>query len=66
MATAFLRKAKNRATPMLRLALFTIFGALIGFAYHKLVGCRSGACPITANAYVSTAYGALLGLLLSR
>lgn len=39
-------------------------GAAAGYAYHRLVGCRSGACPITANPYVSTLYGALLGYLL--
>jgi hypothetical protein len=36
-------------------------GAVFGFAYHKIIGCRSGACPITANPYISTLYGALMG-----
>ena len=50
---------------MLKLALYILGGALLGFAYHRLVGCRSGACLITANPYVSTLYGAVMGYLLS-
>ncbi len=44
---------------------YVVGGAALGFAYHKLVGCRSGACPITANPYISTLYGALVGFLAS-
>jgi len=50
---------------MLKLALYILGGALLGFAYHRLVGCRSGACLITANPYVSTVYGAVMGYLMS-
>lgn len=50
----------------LRIALFVIGGAAVGFAYQRLVGCRTGACAITANPYVSTLYGAVMGYLLSR
>jgi len=28
-----------------------LLGGLAGFAYHKIVGCRTGACPMTANPY---------------
>ena len=49
----------------MRLALFTLLGALAGLGYHKLIGCRSGACPIWANPWISTGYGALLGYLLA-
>lgn len=49
----------------LKLLAFVAVGALIGFGYHKLIGCRTGACPITANPYISTVYGAVMGFLLS-
>ncbi len=45
--------------------LYVVLGALAGFAYQRLVGCRTGACPITANPWISTLYGAFVGLLLS-
>ena len=38
-------------------------GALLGFAYYFFIGCRSGTCAITSNPYISTAYGALIGLV---
>lgn len=43
----------------------TAVGAALGFGYHRVVGCSSGACPITANPYLSTLYGALMGLFVS-
>jgi hypothetical protein len=46
-------------------ALFVALGAVGGFAFHRWIGCRSGACPIWANPYAATAYGALLGMLLA-
>jgi len=51
---------------LLTTILFTAGGAAMGFAYYYFVGCASGTCPITSNPYVSTAYGALVGLLLAR
>ncbi len=49
----------------LRITIGVILGAAAGYAYYRLVGCASGACPITSNPWISTAYGAGLGLLLS-
>ena len=49
----------------LRVVLFVIVGAAVGLAYQRFVGCRTGACAITANPYLSTLYGALMGYLLS-
>lgn len=47
-------------------ALYVLGGGVIGYAYHRVVGCRSGVCPITANPWVATGYGALMGLMLAR
>ena len=42
-----------------------VLGAALGFAWYRLVGCSTGACPITSNPYVSTLYGAVVGLTLA-
>ncbi len=43
----------------------TIIGAGLGFAYYKFVGCRTGACPITSNPWISTVWGGLIGFLIA-
>ena len=42
-----------------------VIGGVLGFLFYRLVGCSTGHCPITSNPWMSTAYGALLGLLLA-
>lgn len=46
-----------------RVVLSTIIGAGLGFAYYRFVGCRSGACPISSNPFISTIYGGVLGFI---
>lgn len=58
------RERQNRRT--MKLALFVLGGAVAGYLYYRLVGCRSGACPITSSPIISTLYGAMMGLLLGR
>lgn len=48
---------------MTAVAIGVAVGAGLGFALYKLLGCSTGACPITANPWVSTIYGAVLGAL---
>ncbi|MFA5140617.1 MAG: DUF6132 family protein [Elusimicrobiota bacterium] len=48
----------------LRLIASVLAGGLLGYGWHRLVGCSSGACPITANPYVSTLWGAAIGAML--
>ncbi|MFN5294254.1 MAG: DUF6132 family protein [Flavobacteriales bacterium] len=38
-------------------------GAIAGYAYYALVGCSSGSCAITSNPWISTLYGALMGVV---
>jgi len=46
-------------------SVFAMTGALAGFAYYYFIGCNSGTCPISGNPYISTAYGAAMGLIIS-
>lgn len=43
-----------------------VIGGALGFAYYKFIGCRTGACPLTGNPYISTFWGALIGFLLTH
>ncbi len=55
--------AERKRKMLLHTVIYVGAGGVLGFAYHKLVGCSSGACPITANPYISTLYGALVGFI---
>ncbi len=55
----------SKSPKWLRPLLFVTGGAILGFAYYYFIGCQSGACPITSNPWISTAYGAFIGVLLS-
>lgn len=58
------KPAKSRIPPLLPPLILTVLGAAGGYLYYRLVGCASGACPITSNPYLSAAYGGVIGLLL--
>ena len=49
----------------LRTGIWIVVGALMGLAYQRFIGCRTGSCAITSNPYISMLYGALMGFLLS-
>lgn len=51
---------------MIRLILSVAGGALAGYLVYRFIGCRSGACPLTGNPYISTLYGAVIGFLAAR
>ena len=50
----------------LKMIIGILVGGFFGFLYYKKVGCPSGTCKITTNRYISTIYGAILGLLVSK
>jgi len=51
--------------PIVKAVLGVVIGALAGYLWYRMVGCSTGACPLTANPYISTLYGALMGLAFS-
>jgi thioredoxin 1 len=53
------------ATELKRVALGLLLGGSLGFVYQKLVGCRTGTCPLTATPLRAITYGAVIGLLFS-
>ncbi len=51
---------------MLKYLIGALIGGIIGyFVFYRLIGCSNGSCPITANPYISTVYGIVLGVLLA-
>jgi hypothetical protein len=50
---------------LLKFSAGILLGGVLGYAYFYFVGCRSGSCPITSNPMISSAYGSLLGGLLT-
>ncbi len=52
-------------TFLIKRILPVVAGAGLGYAYYYFIGCNNGSCAITSNPYISTAYGAVLGLILA-
>jgi hypothetical protein len=50
---------------ILRLLIGAVFGGILGYFYHKKIGCKSGTCPITSSKSGTIIYGIVLGLLFS-
>jgi hypothetical protein len=44
----------------------TVAGGFFGFLYYRFIGCRSGACRITSNLYLSVVYWAVFGGLIAN
>ena len=65
MGVGALSASSKSLAERVKLLLSLSLGALSGYLYHRFVGCRSGTCPITANPWISTLYGAILGAALS-
>ena len=48
-----------------RMILGVVIGGMLGFAYYYFVGCQTGTCPLTSNPFISTGYGAVMGILIT-
>ena len=58
-------EGKKNMPTLVRVLIGAAVGAAIGFAMYKFVGCKTGACPITANPFVSMAVYAGIGAMLA-
>ncbi len=56
---------KLRGKKMITRIVSVVIGGILGFAYYKFVGCRSGSCPLTSNPYISTIWGSLIGFMIT-
>ena len=50
---------------ILRIAIGIIVGGGLGFGWYKLVGCPTGACPLTRHPLITVIYGAVIGALVA-
>ena len=57
---------EEKKSKYLKPILGLVIGAAIGFGYYYIVGCVTGACPITSNPYLMTGAGAFFGFGFSK
>lgn len=51
--------------PVWRAVVGGVVGGVLGLAMYRFVGCRTGACPLTANPFVAMFIWGLMGVLLA-
>jgi hypothetical protein len=49
----------------MKVVIGMLVGGALGYLYFRLVGCASGACPLTSNPWTSTLYGGVMGSLVA-
>jgi len=52
-------------TMILRILIGAAAGAGLGYGWYKLVGCPTGACPLTRHPLITTLYGLAMGVLIA-
>lgn len=48
-----------------KVILSAVAGVAVGYAIYRFIGCRTGACPLNSNPYVSMAIWGAIGILMS-
>ncbi len=49
----------------IRILMGVIIGGAVGYAIYRFIGCRTGACPLNSNPYISMVIWALCGALIA-
>lgn len=50
---------------VLRMLIGGAVGVAAGYAIYRFIGCRTGACPLNSNPYVSMAIWGVMGALVA-
>ena len=48
-----------------KVIISAVVGVAVGYAIYRFIGCRTGACPLNSNPYVSMAIWGAIGILMS-
>jgi hypothetical protein len=48
-----------------RILIGAVIGGAVGLGYYRLVGCSTGACPLTSNPWITMIYGGVMGALVA-
>jgi hypothetical protein len=58
------KKDNKLSINIVKILIGITVGGSLGYLLYRFVGCSTGSCPITSNPWISTIYGAILGLLI--
>lgn len=48
-----------------RAVIGAAIGAAVGFAMYRFVGCKTGACPLSANPWIAMAIWGAMGAMVA-
>jgi hypothetical protein len=46
-----------------KMIIGAVIGAAVGYAMYRFTGCRTGACPLSANPYIAMLVWGAMGAL---
>lgn len=49
----------------LRIVIGAALGMVAGYAMYRLIGCRTGACPLNSNPFVAMGIWGVMGALVA-
>jgi len=55
---------KTKQKRLLIGAGLAVLGGALGYVYYATIGCASGGCAITSNPFLTTAFGAVLAVMI--
>lgn len=50
---------------LVRTAIGAVIGVAVGFAMYRFVGCRTGACPLSANPWIAMFIWGVMGAMIA-